>query len=382
MLGALNYDDSPVGVPVMCGNCGSGKINDADREDDDPLIQATYRDEEEWMFRTAAASSDLPLLFTEVALRECAPLGDCNGDGVFKFSIFSSNSPTGGAVPEDMQKLMDDVMQPMFDAACVPPAPCMRGIVENVEYDRNAVPEEFDYSTLVTQLLDAENQHALRGEAMPDPTDTYPPDFITGGALASFEAGITIEFAEQGADFSKIVRRRNFRSALVLQRAAAAVNGSYGISTVITTDTPSGQYLKDERGTVELADSNFYDAATMVFLAAIKAAQEVDDPTQITGAMVRDHLKLLSDKSGTVVYAGPDGLTDAIAAIKAGDAIDYDGASGPVDLSEPTTNVEENDDAGGEIAQNQEEYVVINEEFVVGDLFDCVSDKDCPRTPR
>jgi hypothetical protein len=382
---AMNYDDSPIGVTIICANCASSRINDAAREDDDAAKQATARDADEWMFRTfAEAVFDVPVVF-DMFRAECPPRGDCNGDNVFKVAIFNSNSPTGGGFRGDVQDYMAEVMQPEFDAdpACeADPSACMRGIVENVQYDRDAPPEEFDFATLVTHLLDSENHHEEGDEQLPDPTDTYPTDFITGQALASFEAGISIELAAQGADLNRIRRRANFRSSLVLERAGEQAEGSLGLSAVVAENNLSGDYLLAERGILQLADANHYDAVVLALLATIQAAQALDDPTQVTRAAIRDNVKLVNEKTGsTVAYAGPTELAKAIDAIQAGQKIDYDGASGPVDFSPPTTDPEQNDDAGGNVLCNLEEFTVIDGAFVPGDLFDCVS-ADCARTQR
>jgi hypothetical protein len=150
---------------------------------------------------------------------------------------------------------------------------------------------------------------------------------------------------------------------------------------VVAVDNASGDYLVEQRGLLEFADSNFYDGAILVYLAMVRAAAELDDPSQMTREQVRDNMMFLADKSGTVVFAGPDELAGGIEAIQAGDAIDYDGASGPVDFSEPTTNPEENDDAGGDVEQNLEEFHLIDGGFVPGDLFDCI-EMDCARVTR
>jgi hypothetical protein len=382
---ALNYAEAPLGVPVICANCQSPRINDADREDDDPALQAASRDPDEWMFRTVANTDDVPILFDMMA-RECPPIGDCNDDGVFKVAVFTSDSPTGGGFRGDVQDYMSGTVQVQFDAepgcAADPPA-CMRGIVENVEYDRNAAPETFDYSELVTHLLDGDNHHAEGGVPMPDDTDVYPTDFITGGALSTFEAGITIELVEQGADLARVPRRNNFRSSVVLQQAGQVGEGSYGVSPVIVVENASGDYLLEARGALELADSNFYDAAALLFLAIAQAADGLADPTTVTREQIRDSMKLVSEKQdATVVYAGPTELAKGIEAIRAGEKIDYDGASGPVDFSPATTNPEENDDAGGDVEENLEEFRLTDGMFVPGDLFDCVADPACPRVTR
>jgi hypothetical protein len=168
----------------------------------------------------------------------------------------------------------------------------------------------------------------------------------------------------------------------VLRLAGDVAEGALGISAVLVVDNASGAHLLDRRGTLELADANFYDAAAAVFLAIVQAADQLEDPTQVTRAQIRDSLKRVSEKQGaTVVSAGPEGLLEGIHAIKAGLPIDYDGASGPIDFSARTTDPAEDDDAGGNVRNDLEEFFVMGGQFVPGDLFDCIA-QDCARVER
>ena len=72
-------------------------------------------------------------------------------------------------------------------------------------------------------------------------------------------------------------------------------------------------------------DSSFYDAAALILLAIAKA--ESTDPAEVLAAV-----RTLSDPSGSIVRAGE--LAEGIRLIREGRAINYDGASGPVDVDE------------------------------------------------
>jgi ABC-type branched-subunit amino acid transport system substrate-binding protein len=70
-----------------------------------------------------------------------------------------------------------------------------------------------------------------------------------------------------------------------------------------------------------------YDAVYVISLAA-EMADSVD------GTAIRDALREVADEPGTVVGPGTEGWQAAVAAIDAGDDIDYQGATGPVEFDE------------------------------------------------
>lgn len=71
--------------------------------------------------------------------------------------------------------------------------------------------------------------------------------------------------------------------------------------------------------------ANAYDAAMLILLAAEQAKSA-------TRQAIRDHLRSISDGTGEVVMAGD--LSQGLEAVRAGRKINYEGASGPVDLDE------------------------------------------------
>jgi len=72
-------------------------------------------------------------------------------------------------------------------------------------------------------------------------------------------------------------------------------------------------------------DSSFYDATALILLAIARA--ESTEPAAVLAA-----LRTLADPSGTIVRAGE--LAEGLRLIRDGRAINYDGASGPVDVDE------------------------------------------------
>jgi ABC-type branched-subunit amino acid transport system substrate-binding protein len=74
-----------------------------------------------------------------------------------------------------------------------------------------------------------------------------------------------------------------------------------------------------------------YDAVVLAALAAYEAQVAGEDLTPIA---IRDHLRSVSGPPGTQVFAGPEGLALALELLAAGEAIDFVGASGHIDLDE------------------------------------------------
>ncbi len=70
-----------------------------------------------------------------------------------------------------------------------------------------------------------------------------------------------------------------------------------------------------------------YDAAIALALAA-QAAGRLD------GAAIRDRLRVIGSRPGTVVTAGPQGVADALRILAQGGEIDYQGAAGSMDWDE------------------------------------------------
>src|SRR5262249_15289072 len=100
---------------------------------------------------------------------------------------------------------------------------------------------------------------------------------------------------------------------------------------------------------------------------------DLKDPSTVTGVMIRDALGKLNDTSSpdNIVRVGADQMEIAIKRILAGQPINYEGASGPVDFN-----------AEGDVVTNIVHWVVKNRQFQEVEVFDCVSDPaTCPLRP-
>ncbi len=70
-----------------------------------------------------------------------------------------------------------------------------------------------------------------------------------------------------------------------------------------------------------------YDAVYLFALAAARAGS-------LDGAAIRDNLFCVASPPGTVINPGPEGFAAALAALAAGEEINYEGAAGPQDFDE------------------------------------------------
>jgi len=114
-------------------------------------------------------------------------------------------------------------------------------------------------------------------------------------------------------------------------------------------------------------DSSTYDAAVVLMLAALAAANGQPDPTAITGAQIRAAMRSTSDPLGQVVGSGVDGFAKAAGFISQGVPINYEGAQSPCDFDE-----------SGSVATRFTHFVIANGAFVDLEVYDCVASPTCP----
>jgi len=109
-----------------------------------------------------------------------------------------------------------------------------------------------------------------------------------------------------------------------------------------------------------------YDAIMLAALATLVATKDLDDPSTVTGAQLRDAMWKLNDPSGTEILAGPDGIAKAIPLIKAGMPINYNGISGPLDWDDHAFVL-------GAMAH----WKITNNHFIDEELYDCTKGAPC-----
>ncbi len=158
-----------------------------------------------------------------------------------------------------------------------------------------------------------------------------------GGAQAlilivfSTEGEVIIREALDGGVYDQFVFGDGYKSqALIQALGGAALGGMYGTGPAAPPASesaaqweaafvdayggpPAGTYVQE-----------VYDATIALALAA-EAAGSSD------GSAIRDQLRAVGGGPGEVVFAGPEGIARALEILRAGDAVDYDGASGSLD---------------------------------------------------
>lgn len=113
------------------------------------------------------------------------------------------------------------------------------------------------------------------------------------------------------------------------------IEGSYGTVasgglTGSGTEQFDADYVKEFGPSSVPYNYQAYDAVMVIALAVAKAL--ADDPnTKITGTVIRDNLRAVSNPPGEKVYYGE--FAKAISLLKAGKSINYEGVSGVVDFS-------------------------------------------------
>ncbi len=144
--------------------------------------------------------------------------------------------------------------------------------------------------------------------------------------------------------------------------------------TTVVLDGPSGTEFaaafEEKLGyPPNTRDTMLYDGAMTMMLASIVAVQtnNLDDPTLLTGAQLRDAMSHVQDPAGMKVTSRGD-IAAAVKAIADGGTIDYVGASGPMDF-----------DAIGNNRQKLTRFTVENNKFVENEVFDCVAAPNCPK---
>jgi hypothetical protein len=75
--------------------------------------------------------------------------------------------------------------------------------------------------------------------------------------------------------------------------------------------------------------TNFYDAVVVAGLAAAACDAKGE---QVTPICVRDNLREVANPPGETIIAGVASLKNALELIKAGKAVNYEGAAGAVDF--------------------------------------------------
>ena len=283
---------------------------------------------------------------------------DQNGDGRFKLAVYYSTDSFGIGFLQAIKGAA---------AGLSPPA-----TVEELPFDPKLNPDTYDWSADIAKLTDAVNS------TDPDqPVADGRPDLIIDVAAPQFSAALMRVYLNGGYTVP-LLHTHNFRSTVVQQQLGSTLSGQEGTSHVLLDNGESGEVFRQELTTAQhgiapaFEDSNSFDAATALMLASLIAmkAHGLSDPALLTGAQVRDALPLVSSPGGQVVRTGAAEFGRAAELIAAGTAINYEGASGPMDF-----------DSNGNVKNRLALWQVIEGAFSDVAIYDCVAAASCPFRP-
>jgi ABC-type branched-subunit amino acid transport system substrate-binding protein len=346
-VNALAYDGDPtheLDVPVVCMACTTPDINNPEAEDSDAVKQAALRNLKGWNFRTTMSSVyQVPVLARML-------LSSSHGDR-FKLSIYASDDPYGRGFSDALK------------AGLLKARP--HAFVEQVYHDVKVNPAEYDWAADVAKAIDNHNQSTGKNDG--------PPDAVVEITFPKFAIGFTKAFLASGSKV-RLVHTHNFRVTRVLETLKGAVEDEEGTSQAVLAEGTSAQVFAEDLKALTgeapaFRDAGAYDAATTLMLATLFAAQQshLADPSQVTGAQIRDAMRAINNPQGETVNAGTDGFARAVQLIAASKPINYQGASGPCDY-----------DAHGDVVAHLARFRVQGGRFADVERFDCVRNASCP----
>ena len=354
-LNTIYYDNDPsndLNVPIIGMTCTAPSINNPTAVNTaDPVNQATLRNGLGWNFRTVMNSDLQATVITRIAYSRAAG-GDLNGDGKFKIGFYGTSSAGAGTGFATGIRAALDTLQ-------LPTAP----ILEEVYSPATLDPNTYNFAADLAMLTDNKNQATGM-------VDGYP-DVIVIITFPQYNAAIVKAYLN-GGNTIPLLQTHTARFYSTLVAAGSVFEGQEGTSPTVLDNGSSGSVFatayQDMTGVApQYLDANTYDSAMLIMLASVLASKGLADPTQVTGTQIRDALRQVNAPRGTIVRTGPDEFAKAVKLIEAGTAINYEGASGPVDF-----------DANLNIIDRVAHWKVVNKQYVEVEKYDCVASPSCP----
>ena len=364
----MMYDADPandLNVPVTCVTCTAPNLNDPMAMGTDDVDTATLRDAAGWSFRTCNRATEQTAVLQRAILSR-GTNGDVNADGKFKVAILVLDDNSGhGFVASTRQKFVA-ANKDVIVEKIVLPGPAI-DINNTIFWDGIATRLVDDSSDCIQDPMTATAcLPASKGDGEPDVImENLNPGYNIAISKALTRAQNHITFFHAHA----------FRAPQTAEILRTAIDGQQGVCPVLYDSSPSGmQFAHDMHSALgrdpAVLDSSVYDATVTMSLALVKAARGLPDPAMVTGAQVRDALGQINDHAGEVIGVGSAEFARAFQKFAAGAAINYEGASGPVDF-----------DANGNVWVKLALYAGMDGAFVDVQKFDCITDHMCPAIP-
>lgn len=350
-------------VLVQCSSCSSASFLDGSYVNAaDPVLQSIRNNTQKNLARTVVSSRYEAYAILDLLRRQGI---DQSPDGTVKLAFYGSNETEGLSATQDLY----DVASEMFASFGTPntTTTATRLYLERVLHDATLGANQVDYVADVARLSDYSTT-TPEGQTF---TDGHAPDYIVVATFAQNAAGFQQSYYSLfSPGLAPVFYQRSFRQSNTLyQLGATVLNRSQGVSPLITANTVSGaRFATDFADTGGFAphygDAQYYDNAVSIMLATLIAGRTLPDPQSVAPAAIAASLPLTSVSNATTVSAGVNGFRTAIAAIRSGTDINYDGASGPMDY-----------DSLNNVSNRLTHFRYSEGEFVdqEGGAYDCVS---------
>ncbi len=342
-VNTLNYQEEPLAdykVPITCYLCSSAFINDPTAEDQkDAERQAALRDQDNWLFRTFFNAKYEAAVQTRILLGTDG--GDLNGDGLVKVGVYAINDAYGQSSAKYVETAVTELVEG-------------ESAVEVVFFDPTADLNSYDFGKDLDTLTGASD-----GE----------PDAVFLALLSGSSSGAVKAYREgdyQPPLFATTAFRRNH----ILSSLGSLAEQIQGNSPPLVADDASGAAFLDafeaSGDQAEMGCSGAYDSTVALMLASIAASVELEDPSSVEAAAVRDAMVKISDPDGEPITATVEDFQKAYEILTSGGTIRYDGASG-------ATNYNADGDASPVLVH----WKVEQKKFIETEVYDCSSDELC-----
>jgi len=346
------YDSDPsndLNVVLMDGLGSGAAINKHT-----PGSQPWQIDADNWIWRTVMSSTPAANTAIDV-LGTYTPAGhipgDINGDGVVKVAMFGTNDGLGQPLVADATARAKAIFGPDT-------------VIETAFHDPGAsVDDSTIWTNFVTKLLDA-NDDTASGS-----TPGNVPDMLFAGLQVLYNVPTWKAYKATGSP-APFMGSLAMRSPVFLSEVGALAEGAQQVGFQQFANNDAGaKYTADFAAAGNSGGSaGLYDAAVLSGLAAFIAAQATGDIDTVGNDDIKAALAQTSVEGGVRAIPGVEGIRQALRAIKAGQAINYDGASGPLDF-----------DAYGDVRSGLQKSVVQGGQWVTTQSFDCTESIDsCP----
>jgi ABC-type branched-subunit amino acid transport system substrate-binding protein len=315
-VNSLNYDSATPAsykVPVTCYACSAAAFNDPMAMDADPVKQAAYRDEENWLYRQFFNGKYEASVSARIMLHKTNG-GDINNDGNFKVTVYAQNDAFGNSSATSLQKAVE---------ALVPES--LPHSVEIIFLDPATDPTRYDWASDIERLVDDRNESA-------DNAVDGKPDAIFLALLPLLATGVVSAYADSGYDVP-MQAATAFRRNYILRAIGDKAVGLEGDSPRVYGQDDSGSayanaYQAANNDIPEMLSAHVYDCLVTLMLASLKASVGMDKPDEVEASAVREQMLSVTDPAGEPVRSTPEGLAQAVSLIVGGKPIQYTGAAG------------------------------------------------------